>query len=146
MLIDLSEINPIYWQWWLLIFSSIALFIISPRARSKNQFFSATLGRKAPGFLTLTGSLIISWVFAKSITNAANLGLDFGIVGGLAYAGYYLSFAVAGVVIYLLRTKGGYNSIHHFLISKFGRGAIAIFSILISIKHTWAPASDGWTR
>tara|TARA_B100000378_G_scaffold119789_1_gene96253 strand:+ start:325 stop:1680 length:1356 start_codon:yes stop_codon:yes gene_type:complete len=134
MLIDLSEINPIYWQWWLLIFSSIALFIISPRARSKNQFFSATLGRKAPGFLTLTGSLIISWVFAKSITNAANLGLDFGIVGGLAYAGYYLSFAVAGVVIYLLRTKGGYNSIHHFLISKFGRGAIAIFSILISIR------------
>ncbi|GGG28066.1 sodium:solute symporter [Christiangramia forsetii] len=82
----------------------------------------------------LTGSLIISWIFAKSITNAANLGLDFGIVGGVAYAGYYLSFAIAGIIIYLMRVKGGFKSIHQFLIEKFGRGAIVIFSILISIR------------
>ncbi len=82
----------------------------------------------------LTGSLIISWIFAKSITNSANLGLEFGIVGGAAYAAYYLSFAIAGVIIYYLRTKGGFKSIHHFLVSKFGKGAVALFSILISIR------------
>tara|TARA_R110000764_G_scaffold236233_1_gene331252 strand:- start:12 stop:1211 length:1200 start_codon:yes stop_codon:yes gene_type:complete len=80
------------------------------------------------------GSLIISWIFAKSITNAANLGLDFGIVGGVAYAGYYLSFAVAGLVIYRMRLHGKYTSIHHFLSSKFGKSAVTVFSILIAIR------------
>lgn len=82
----------------------------------------------------LTGSLIISWIFAKSITNSANLSLDFGIVGGVAYAGYYLSFVIAGVIIYLMRVKGGFKSIHQFLVTKFGRGAIVVFSVLISIR------------
>ena len=78
--------------------------------------------------------MIISWIFAKSITNAANLGLDFGIVGGVAYAGYYLSFAVAGIIIYQLRVKGGFKSIHDFLTNRFGKGAMALFSILIAIR------------
>lgn len=122
------------WQWGLVIVSSLILFLLSPLAKSKDQFFKATHRKKAPNVLMLTGSLIISWIFAKSITNAANLGLDFGIVGGVAYAGYYLSFAVAGVIIYQLRTKGGFTSIHQFLTSRFGKGAMGLFSILISIR------------
>ena len=82
----------------------------------------------------LMGSLVISWIFAKSITNAANLGLEFGIVGGVAYATYYLSFVVAGVIIYQMRVHGNYKSIHHFLSSKFGRTAVSVFSILIAIR------------
>jgi len=82
----------------------------------------------------LMGSLVISWIFAKSITNAANLGLDYGIVGGVAYAAYYFSFAVAGIVIYQMRIHGKYTSIHHFLTSKFGKSAVAVFSILIAIR------------
>jgi Na+/proline symporter len=84
--------------------------------------------------MVLTGSLIISWIMAKSITNAANLGLEFGIVGGLAYAGYYMSFAVAGILIYQLRTKGNFSSIHEFLTTKFGKNAMFLFSILIVIR------------
>ncbi|MDT0556283.1 sodium:solute symporter family transporter [Patiriisocius hiemis] len=122
------------WQWGLIIVSSLILFFLSPLAKSKDQFFKATHRKKAPNVLMLTGSLIISWIFAKSITNAANLGLDFGIVGGVAYAGYYLSFAVAGVIIYQLRTKGGFTSIHQFLTTRFGKGAMALFSILIAIR------------
>jgi len=133
-LIDFSNIEPIYWQWGLLIVSSLAFLILSPWAKTNAQFFKATFRNKAPGAGMLTGSLIISWIFAKSITNAANLGLDFGIVGGVAYAGYYLSFAIAGIIIYLMRVKGGFKSIHQFLVQKFGRGAIVIFSILISIR------------
>ncbi|WP_452221791.1 sodium:solute symporter family transporter [Lacinutrix salivirga] len=126
--------ETIHWQWTLIIGSSLILFLVSPLAKTKDQFFKAVSNRKAPSTLVLTGSLIISWIFAKSITNAANLGLDFGIVGGVAYAGYYLSFAVAGVLIYQMRTKGGFNSIHEFLTSKFGKGAMAIFSVLIAIR------------
>lgn len=122
------------WQWGLIIGSSLLLFLLSPRAKTKNQFFKATHLKKPPSGLWLTGSLIISWIFAKSITNAANLGMDYGIVGGVAYAGYYLSFAVAGVLLYQIRVTGGFKSIHDFLTTRFGKGAMALFSVLISIR------------
>jgi Na+/proline symporter len=124
----------LYWQWVLVIASGLLFFFLSPLAKTSDQFFKAIKNSKAPSGLVLTGSLIISWIMAKSITNAANLGLEFGIVGGLAYAGYYLSFAVAGILIYQLRTKGNYNSIHEFLTTKFGKNAMFVFSILIVIR------------
>ena len=123
-----------YWQWGLVIASSLLLFLLSPSAKNTNQFFKAQHKKKAPNTFMLMGSLVISWIFAKSITNAANLGLDYGIVGGVAYAAYYLSFTVAGIFIYKMRTQGKYTSIHHFLTSKFGKGAVAVFSILIAIR------------
>lgn len=55
-------------------------------------------------------------------------------MGGVAYAAYYLSFLVAGLIIYQLRTKGGFRSIHHFLESRYGQGAIILFSILIGFR------------
>ncbi len=122
------------WQWGLVIASSSLLFIFSPWAKNTNQFFKAVQKKKAPNTFMLMGSLVISWIFAKSITNAANLGLDYGIVGGVAYAGYYFSFIIAGIVIYKMRTQSTYTSIHHFLTSKFGQGAVAVFSILIAIR------------
>ena len=122
------------WQWGLVIVSSILLFMLSPWAKNTNQFFKAEHKKKAPNTFMLMGSLVISWIFAKSITNAANLGIDYGIVGGVAYAAYYLSFAVSGFVIYKMRTLGNITSIHHFLISKFGKRAVAVFSILIAIR------------
>ena len=122
------------WQWGLIIVSSLILFILSPLAKTTDEFFKATHRKKVPNTFMLTGSLIISWIFAKSITNAANLGMDYGLVGGVAYAGYYLSFAVAGVILYQMRTQGGFESIHHFLTSRFGKGAMQLFSILIAIR------------
>ncbi len=122
------------WQWGLIITSSVILFVLSPLAKNTNQFFKAVHRKKAPNTFMLMGSLVISWIFAKSITNAANLGLDYGIVGGVAYAAYYVSFAVAGLIIYQMRKQGNFKSIHHFLITRFGKGAVAVFSILIAIR------------
>lgn len=126
--------DVLYWQWILIIASGLLFFFLSPLAKTTDQFFKAITNSKAPNCWVLTGSLIISWIFAKSITNAANLGLEFGIVGGLAYAGYYLSFAVAGILIYQLRTKGNFTSIHEFLTTKFGKKAMLLFSVLIVIR------------
>ncbi len=123
-----------YWQWGLIITSSVVLFLLSPLAKNTNQFFKAVHKKKAPNTFMLMGSLVISWIFAKSITNAANLGLDYGIVGGVAYAAYYASFAVAGLIIYQMRIQGKFLSIHHFLTSRYGKGAVAVFSILIAIR------------
>lgn len=124
----------INYQWLLVIISSLILILISPWAKTKEQFFKGQIKTKSPNTLLLTSSLVISWLFAKSITNAANLGLSLGFVGGVAYAAYYLSFIVAGIIIYQMRTKGSYSSIHHFLESKFGKGALIVFSVLIAFR------------
>lgn len=130
----LDNMDNIILQWTLLIGASLLIFFVSPRAKSKTDFFRGSKNDQAPGFWMLTSSLVISWLFAKSITNAANLGMNFGMVGGVAYAAYYLSFLVAGIIIYRMRTKGGFASIHHFLESKYGGAAVLIFSFLIGIR------------
>ena len=133
-LIDIPPLGVRALQWGLIIASSLMLFFLSPLAKNTNQFFKAVQKKKAPNTFVLMGSLVISWIFAKSITNAANLGLDYGIVGGVAYAAYYLSFVVAGIVIYKMRTQSAFTSIHHFLSSHFGKGAVTVFSILIALR------------
>ena len=122
-------------QWIILIVFSGLFLWLAPWAKTVEQFFEAKGERgRAPGVWVLTSSLVISWIFAKSITNAANLSLAFGVVGGLSYALYYGSFWVAGVVIYKLRTKGGFLSLHHFLQQKYGQIAVYIFSLLVGFR------------
>lgn len=128
-------VDTAVWQWLLVLASGLLFFFITPFSKTAAEFFSAADKKGTrPGLLMLTASLVISWIFAKSITNAADLGLAFGMTGGVAYAVYYLSFLVAGVVIYQLRTQGGFGSIHQFLQSKYGRSAVVIFSILIAFR------------
>ncbi len=127
--------DPIFWQWTILIIFGVGFFFLAPYSKTVSSFYAAQSKKgKQPNMLLLTSSLVISWIFAKSITNAANLGLAFGLVGGVAYAVYYLSFLVAGIVIYQLRVKGKFKSIHHFLESKFGKVAVLIFSLLIGFR------------
>lgn len=127
--------DTLLYQWILMLAFGLFFFIIAPISRTPLEFFRATTeGGKQPGAFMLTCSLVIAWIFAKSIANAANLGMEFGLVGGVAYATYYLSFLVAGVVIYFMRVKGGFSSIHQFLATRYGKGAITVFSILIAFR------------
>ncbi len=122
-------------QWAVLISALLIFFFLAPRARTiQDFFFGSKDSNHAPNTLVLTSGLVISWIFAKSITNAAGLGATFGLLGGIGYAGYYLSFLVAGFVLYKLRTKGKWTSIHHFLTGRYGRTATQVFSVLISIR------------
>ncbi|MFY0605350.1 MAG: sodium:solute symporter [Cyclobacteriaceae bacterium] len=124
-----------YWQWGVLGGFLILMLVLSPKARDTKTYYQASSNTgKKPGLWLLTSSLVISWIFAKSITNAANLGLSYGIMGGLAYGTYYLSFLFAGVVIFRMRTIGGYRSIHEFLRIKFGKSAVVLFSLLIGFR------------
>ena len=63
-----------------------------------------------------------------------NLGAAYGVVGGLAYATYWLSIPVAGVVIYRLRTREGATGLVPFLIGKYGRAAALAFSAAILVR------------
>ena len=67
--------------------------------------------RSKVGFWTLMPSAFITWIFAKSINNAAVLGGYYGVLGGFAYAAWYTSFWTAGIVGYVLRTRHGYRSL-----------------------------------
>jgi Na+/proline symporter len=89
---------------------------------------------QAPSLWLLISSAAISWIFAKSIDNAASLGSAFGLWGGIGYALYYLSIDTAAIALYFLRTRGGYRSIPEFLASKYGLLCSRLFLIAIAIR------------
>lgn len=123
------------WFWGFLLLYGSVMYAVSPHARTASSFFGGTneSGTPASGW-ALICSIFISWIFAKSVTNAANLGASFGVVGGLAYATYWLSIPVAGIVIYRLRTRHGARGLVPFLISRYGRLAALAFTLAILIR------------
>lgn len=107
----------------------------TPVKVSAGEFFGGeSRAGQPPGLWLVVSSAAISWIFAKSIDNAASLGSAFGITGGIGYSIYYLSFVTAAIALYLLRTKGGYTSIADFLVSKYGRTCARLFLLAISIR------------
>ena len=109
---------------------------VTPRKVEAGQFFN---GRSdagaAPGIWLVAMSAAITWIFAKSIANASDLSFAFGITGGIGYTIYYLSFVVAGVAIYLLRIRGGYRSLSHMLVEKYGSICARLFLITIGLRE-----------
>jgi SSS family solute:Na+ symporter len=107
----------------------------TPQKVSAPGFFEGqSQSGQAPGLWLLVASAAISWIFAKSIDNAASLGSAFGIWGGIGYALYYLSFVTAAIALYFIRTRGGYRSIPEFLASKYGLLCSRLFLIAIAIR------------
>lgn len=121
--------------WGFLLLYGVVMYALSPIARSAEGFFRGNdaLGRPATEW-ALFCSVFISWIFAKSITNAANLGAKYGAIGSLAYAAYWLSIPLAGWVIYRLRTRYGAQGLVPFLIGKYGRAAALAFTLAILIR------------
>ncbi len=121
-------------QWAALIGYGVVLFLVAPRADHHRGFLWARSRQgAAPSTALLTGSVLVTWIFAKSITNAANLGEKYGLVGGLAYAAWYLSIPAAGILIYRIR-KAGHGGIIPFLTARFGPAAAFLFSAAIVIR------------
>ncbi len=121
---------------WLVLLAFCALtWWVTPARVGVAQFFD---GRRAdgrpPGIWMVAMSAAVTWVFAKSIANASALGMSYGITGGIGYALYYLSFVVAGVAIYLLRTRGGWASLPQFLGARYGVAAARLFMLLVAFR------------
>src|SRR5260221_12360565 len=122
-----------HWAQWGVLLGYCALAVaFNPRGVTATQFFRGqSRTGAAPSVWLVAASAAISWIFAKSIANAADLGQAFGIVGGLGYAIYYLSFGVAAATIYLIRTRGGYVSLSAFLVGKYGAVFARLFLLTI---------------
>lgn len=121
--------------WGFLALFGLVMYAVVPSSKDEAGFFRGhdDKGRPASEW-ALMMSIFISWIFAKSVTNAANLGAAYGVVGSLAYATYWLSIPVAGLAIYRLRTREGATGLVSFLIARYGRGAALAFSAAILVR------------
>jgi hypothetical protein len=67
---------------WAVLLLYGVMYAMTPNAVSAAGFFRGAdyAGRAASRWM-LTASIFISWIFAKSVTNAAHLGAAYGVVG-----------------------------------------------------------------
>lgn len=113
----------------------VASFLFSPRVRSVEGFFRGfSENGSAPKLLTLILSQVTTWVFARSLMNAAILGFYYGIAGTVAYATYYLSFLSGAWIVDSIRFRHGYKSVQDFLRDKFGRQGAGAYNIVVAIR------------
>lgn len=111
---------------------SIALL---PRAYTENAFFSGLSPQgKTPDLFTLTFSQVTTWIFARSLMNAAILGYYYGIWGTLAYAAYYLSFLSGWKIVEGIRFKQGFESLHAFLLARFGTTGVFCYNVVVTVR------------
>ena len=114
---------------------AIASFLISPRVRSIEGFFRGTDDAgNAPGLMTLALSQVTTWIFARSLMNAAILGFYYGISGALAYAAYYLSFLTGGLIVDRIRFRHGAASVQDYLTGHYGAMGRWAYNVVVGVR------------
>ncbi|WP_298912739.1 sodium:proline symporter [uncultured Roseobacter sp.] len=112
----------------------VASLLAAPRRVSVDGFFSGKSDSGvAPGLWVLVLSQVTTWIFARSLMNAAILGYYYGIAGTLAYAAYYGSFLTGGFIVGHLRAKGA-GSLQDWLGTHFGTIGQAAYNLVIGLR------------
>jgi len=116
-------------------FVAISSVLLSPKAQTEGAFFKGLSATgEQPGLLTLTFSQVTTWIFARSLLNAAILGFYYGIWGTLAYAFYYFSFITGGRIVDSLRFEHGFDSVQGFLDARFGSWGTGCYNFVIGVR------------
>jgi Na+/proline symporter len=112
----------------------VASLLAAPRRATVEGFFGG-LGAEGqvPGLWVLVLSQVTTWIFARSLMNAAILGYYYGIAGTLAYAAYYGSFLTGGFIVAHLRQTGA-TSMQDWLSARFGTTGTACYNLVISLR------------
>lgn len=111
-----------------------ASLAVAPRRASVEGFFGgATEAGAPPGLWTLVLSQVTTWIFARSLMNAAILGYFYGIAGTLAYAAYYGSFLTGGFIVARIRARGG-RSVQDWMGAQFGRTGQGTYNLVIALR------------
>ncbi|MFG6516500.1 sodium:proline symporter [Sulfitobacter sp. 1A13496] len=119
-----------------LLFAAVILasLLVAPRRATVEGFFGgANAAGRAPGLWVLVLSQVTTWIFARSLMNAAILGYFYGIAGTLAYAAYYGSFLTGGFLVGHLR-RGGARSVQDWLAGHFGGAGTAAYNLVIGLR------------
>jgi Na+/proline symporter len=116
-------------------FIAVVSIVLSPRAQSTGAFYKGqSSDGSRPGLLTLTLSQVTTWIFARSLLNAAILGFYYGLWGTLAYAAYYLSFLTGGRIVDSIRFQHGFENVQGFLFARFGSWGTGCYNFVIAIR------------
>ncbi|MEL6752017.1 MAG: sodium:proline symporter, partial [Pseudomonadota bacterium] len=116
-------------------FMALVSLALSSRAQTVGAFYRGeNANGTAPGVWTLTLSQVTTWIFARSIMNAAILGYFYGIGGALAYAAYYLSFLTGAQIISSLRFRHGFSSVQDFLHDRFGLAGTSTYNFVVAVR------------
>ncbi|MEM6409314.1 MAG: sodium:proline symporter [Pseudomonadota bacterium] len=111
----------------------VVSFLVAPRRAGVEGFFSGQVAGRAPGLLVLVLSQVTTWIFARSLMNAAILGYYYGFPGTLAYAAYYLSFLTGGYIVEQLRLRDA-GSVQNWLGALFGRAGTQSYNLVIALR------------
>jgi Na+/proline symporter len=113
---------------------SLISILLSPRTVSLDSFMRGTSNSgHPPTTLMLTLSQTTTWIFARSLMNAAILGYFYGLAGALAYTCYYLSFLTGLYVVEQLRQQGA-RSVQQWLTDHFGRVGCHAYNVVIGLR------------
>lgn len=111
-----------------------ASLLAAPRSASVEGFFGGRGAQgRSPGLWVLVLSQVTTWIFARSLMNAAILGYYYGIAGTLAYAGYYASFLTGGFIVARLR-EGNATSVQDWLGARFGTVGNSCYNFVIALR------------
>jgi Na+/proline symporter len=113
---------------------AVASVAVAPRRATVDGFFGGqSAAGAAPGLWTLVLSQVTTWIFARSLMNAAILGYFFGMAGTLAYTAYYGSFLTGGFIVARIRAQGG-RSVQDWLGARFGATGTATYNTVIALR------------
>jgi Na+/proline symporter len=111
-----------------------ASLLAAPRRASIEGFFGGkSVAGQAPGLWVLVLSQVTTWIFARSLMNAAILGYYYGIAGTLAYAAYYGSFLTGGFIVARLRHAGA-RSMQDWLDRTFGTAGTLCYNLVVALR------------
>ncbi|QUJ77894.1 sodium:proline symporter [Sulfitobacter albidus] len=120
----------------ILVFGAIiaASVLAAPRRATVEGFFGGQgVDGRDPALWTLVLSQVTTWIFARSLMNAAILGYYYGIAGTLAYAAYYGSFLTGGFIVMRLRADGA-MSVQDWLGARFGTVGNGCYNFVIALR------------
>jgi len=119
-----------------IVFSLIiaASLLAAPKRASVEGFFGGMgMQGDAPRLWVLVLSQVTTWIFARSLMNAAILGYYYGMAGTLAYAAYYGSFLTGGFIVDRLR-EGRAGSVQDWLGTRFGAVGNSCYNFVIALR------------
>ena len=114
----------------------ISLLLSRKSNHSSGFFLGQSASGQAPSLITLVFSQVTTWIFARSLLNAAILGFYYGIWGTLAYTAYYLSFFTGAKIVEHVRLVEGFDSVQTFLANRFGRWGTSCYNLVIGVRLT----------
>jgi Na+/proline symporter len=122
--------------WALVVFVAVVSLVslaMSRRTVTVEGFFEGSSAGIEPSLWTLVLSQVTTWIFARSLMNAAILGYFYGTAGTLAYTCYYLSFLTGGFIVSRMRAEHA-GSVQDWLGDHFGALGHWTYNSVIALR------------